>query len=794
MQKSIKLAIGLLVSFFLTIGIFLPTVKADAENINIILESGFNGKVKVGKGFPLTIKLENKGEAFSGDLLVNFNPSWNTGGAISVNVDLPANSAKTYQVSFPGVTDDHPSSYQNLSQLSLYKGDWKKGKKIKFTGSDKIKIHHIDMNENVIGVLSENYDRLKELRILPFTQTQMIELKKEQMPKQSLGLEMLDYLLIDEYPLAQLDKEQQTAIKEWIEGGGVLIAGASPNGSGSYGDIYSLLPMKMDSEMKVSADFLKLVDQEKNPNFKELNVFTGAVEKTADIIDQSESTPITAKIKVGDGTILQTGFSLGDEPLSSWKGYSSWFAKFLNEADKTNMFFGRYGPDFYGSLYWDFVEANEFFPASHFSISQLIALLGGYIIVIVPLLYFVLRKLDKREHSWWIIPSLALMMAAIVFGIGAKDRIAKPQLNQMGVYKVSDKHLTGLQAATLLSNKSGEYTLSIPKDFKAVTSTQNMNGYDAARNAVFEEKRKTTDIVFPEVGYWSSKTLYGKASTKTEGSFTTDLTLKNSQLTGNIHNGFDFDFEEVFIWSGNEKISLGPLKKGESLQVDKQMKQALLTKPTGAGGPNYSYQNSDINKMRKDRLQYAASNFILINGTKNEPIIGGFTKDAILDVNMAGKKEKQDNTNLIVQSFHAEHEFSGAVTIKNDMLSSHVNVLKGHIFENMINGSNREMAMDDGEYEYIVQLPKQIVDKGIKLDEMTIKTNSQLIQYSVFNYGTGEWLLIEADKRSLTLTNENNIQPFISKEGEIKLLLIKNAKGDPHVQLPVITIKGDVTP
>ncbi|MEH7122893.1 hypothetical protein V7127_06525 [Bacillus sp. JJ1773] len=793
MHKGIKLAIGFIVSFFLTIGSFLPTVQADAENITITIDEGLNGKVKMGKGFPLSIKLENKGEEFIGDLLINFNPSWNTGGVLSIHVDLPANSTKTYEASLPGLTDDH-SSYQNLPAIQLYKGEWQKGKTIKFNGDEKIKPKYIDMNENVIGVLSENYDRLKELRILPFTQTQMIELNKEQMPMQSLGLEMLDFLLIDEYPLTQLDIEQQTAIKEWIEGGGILIAGASPNGSQSYGDIYSLLPMKMDNEVKISTNFLKLVDHEKNPNFKELNVFTGSVEKTADIIDQSDSIPITAKTKVGDGTILQTGFSLGDEPLSSWKGYSTWFAKFLNEAEKTNMFSGRYGLDFYGSLYWEFVEANEFFPASHFSIVQLIALLGGYIIVIVPLLYFVLRKMDKREHSWWIIPSIALFMAAIVFGIGAKDRIAKPQLNQMGVYRVSDKQLTGLQAATLLSNKSGEYTLSIPKDFKAVTSTQNMNGYDAARIAVFEEKRKTTDIVFPEVGYWSSKTLYGKASKKTEGSFTTDLKLKNSQLTGTIHNGFDYDFEEIFIWSGNEKIGLGALKKGKSLQVDKQMKQALLTKPAGAGGPNYSYQNTDINKMRRERLQYVASNFILINGTENEPIIGGFTKDAILDVNMVGKKEKQDNTNLIVQSFHAEHEFSGAVTIKNEMLSSHVNVLKGHIFERMINGSNREMAMDDGEYEYIVQLPKQLVDRGIKLNEMAIKTNSQLIQYSVFNFDTGEWLPIEADKRSLTLTDENNLQQFISKEGEIKLLLIKNAKGDPHVQLPAITIKGDVTP
>ncbi|KAB2337475.1 hypothetical protein F7731_07665 [Cytobacillus depressus] len=793
MYKNMRLAIGIIICFFFTIGIFLPSAKANAENIYIKLDAGYNGKLKMGKGFPLTLHIENKGEAFTGDLLLNFHPSWNTGGTMSINVDLPANTTKSYQVSSPGLTDDHPSANQNLPSIHLYKGDWRNGKKVNFAGEDKIKPKYIDLNEDVIGVLSENFDRLKELRILPFTQMQMIELKKEQLPKQALGLEMIDYLLIDEYPLSQLNGEQQDAIVKWVEGGGILIAGGAPNGSQSYGQLYSLLPMKMDNELTVPVKFLLQAESEKNPGFNEIQIFTGPLNKNAMAIDESDSVNITAKKRVGEGTILQTGFSLGDEPLSSWKGYSTWFAKFMNEAEKTNNTNSNYGPNFYDTLYWELADVNEFFPASSFSIGQLIGILGGYIIIIVPVLYFVLRKMDKREHSWWIIPTVAILMAAIVFGIGAKDRIAKPQLNQLGVYQVNDHQLTGIQAATLLSNKSGTYTLSVPKEqFNAITSTQNMSSYDPLRGAIYEDKRKNINIVFPEVGYWSSKTIFGKANQVTDGSFTADLKVKSNQITGTIYNGFAYDFEEIFIWSGNEKIKLGPIKKGETIQVNKQTKNSLLTKPYNYGGPNY--QNTDLNKMKRERLEYAASNFIFTNGTENKPVIGGFTTDAVVDVQIVGKKEKRDTINLILDSFEAEQQFAGAITIRDEMLVSHLNVIKGQIFEKMVNGTNKETTIDDGEYEYIVQLPKELVQHSIKVNEILIRTNHPSIQYSVFNTASSEWLPIEADKRSLRLNNDSDVQQYLSKAGEIKLKLIKNAKSDPYVQLPAITIKGEVAP
>lgn len=792
LYKYVKIVVSFILLFLLFVN-FELSATAESVNIKVTIEEGFDGKVTRGKGFPASIKLENSGPAFSGDLLIQYAPSYNTGGALSVHVELPEGSSKTYLVSIPGLVEDSQPGYQNNSTIHLYKGSWKTGNQVTFQGDKTFKPKYIDPIDQVIGVLSENYDRLKELRLI--SGAQILPLTKEQMPKQGLGLDMLEYLVIDEYAVSELDEEQQLAIIEWINSGGVLVAGAAPDASGSYGLLYPLLPMKLVNENTGTTDFLQSKNNEK-PAFKEINLFTGAVETGAKVLQTSADLPATIKKPYGNGTILQTGFSLGDQPLSAWKGYSTWFATFIKEADKSNMTAQHMGQDLYDQLYWEFAETNEFFPASNYSVGQLIIFLLVYLIVLVPVLYFILRKLDKRGHSWWIIPSLAIIMSAIIFGLGAKDRIAEPQLNQMGVYKLKDNQLSGLQTTTLLSNRSGEYSLQVGKEeFQALPYRTNPSTWNPSMGAVLEDKRKVNEITFRNVGYWSSETVYGKAQKETNGKFIVNLSLKNNQLTGSIENRFPYDFEELFIWSGSQKIEFGPLMEGETLKVNQKIKQSFMTGPVMLSNSGmYPNQQTDLEKMKIERLQYAAA--IFLNGdSNNQPLLGGITKEEIVDVNLTGKKAKENNLNLILARFAVESDFLGEFSLKNEMFSTRVEVINGLIHEKGMNGIVSEMMMEDGEYDYILQLPEQIRGKKVNYKSLSLQLNGPPLQFSLLNRETGEYLPVNANQNNnFTLNKDDKVEQFFSKEGEILIKLQKNSNGDPYVSLPQITLKGEVTP
>jgi hypothetical protein len=128
------------------------------------------------------------------------------------------------------------------------------------------------------------------------------------------------------------------------------------------------------------------------------------------------------------------------------------------------------------------------------------------------------------------------------------------------------------------------------------------------------------------------------------------------------------------------------------------------------------------------------------------------------------------------------------------MLSTRVDTVSGAIHQKGMNGKTNEMMMDDGEYDYIFQLPKQIMGKKIQLDSVKLQMNGGMIQYSILNRNTGEYLPIKDNQNHLTLNKEDQVEHYFSKEGELLIKIHKNAKGDPFVYLPTITVKGEVTP
>ncbi len=795
LRKYIKGIIVFILLLF-ALSIVAKPVLAETSGIKVKLEAGVGGKIKTGKGFPLQITVDNTGSAFSGDLLIDYYPSHNTGGTLAVDLELPENSTKTYLVSIPGMTQDHPAQYQNRSTVHLYRGDWKDGKKVNFTGNKTLPLKYIEFDKQVLGILSENIDRLKEIKSLSTMNNhpiEIVELQSEQISQQALGLEMIDYLLVDNYVMTKLSDNQQEAIRTWVNNGGVFIAGGSSHTAQSFGKLSELLPLNIDAQTQVDSGFLKGSNREV-PAFNELTVFTGSLNNDAEVVSESGGIPTVVKQNFGIGSVMQTGFSLGDEPFSSWKGYGEWFNEvLLQTADKSMLGTGPYGSDIYGALYYEFAEINEYFPASQFSIWQLVGLLLGYFIILVPVLYFILKKLDKREHAWWMIPSLSIIMSAAIFGIGAKDRIAHPQLNQMGIYVNQEGHLAGYQAATLLSNKSGTYSLQIPKDqFKAMPSTNTMSSMPSAEG-VIEEKRKQYDIVFKDVEYWSSRTLYGDAKKETDGRFQTDLTVENNVLKGTIQNEYSYDFSDIVIWSGREKLSLGPLKKGEVLQVDEKVKQSILSPPFALNMQGYSMPGSkaDIEDVKRERLEYSAGTFLSeAMNAESLPVLAGFTNDEVMALDMAGEKEKKHHANLIVEPFEAEVNLTGEFTLTQDGLVSSFNVINGLIIDKPPVAG--EILLEDGQYEYVLELPKAAAVKPVLLKEISIRTKGSQARFSLYNFQKEEYVPIE--KTSLKITAEH-AEEFLAEDGKIMLQITKPSNGgDPFVILPDITIKGEVLP
>ncbi|WP_299740532.1 hypothetical protein [Rossellomorea sp. y25] len=792
--------------FVMTLGflmfLFMEDTTLAQAQIRISVEEGIDGKVKEGRGFPLKVTVENTGSDFKGDLLFDYAPSFQTGGSRALSIDVPANSKRTYTLSIPGFNDEirHNS---NQETIHLFQGSWEKGKEIKFNGDKRLTPNFIYSNYTAIGLLSENPDRLKGIKgaNMGGNQVETLTLTKENIPEEKSGFQMLDYLIIDQFNISELSQDQQSALKSWVETGGVLIIGGAPHLEDTLGSAADMAPLMFGEESTLSDTSTFNVKKNIEASFNSLAIYKGTVKPESDVLVEQDGIPLVVKSSEGLGEVWQTAFSLGDPVLNAWESYDEWFANVLS---KTEPYFllGQSNGDqsFLERIYYEVADSNELFPTTNFKISTLVIILIIYLIVLVPLLYFLLRKVDKREQAWWIIPVISVLVSSGIFITGAKDRISKPHLNQMSVLKVEeDKSVHGISAFSALSNSGGDYDFISDKHHLDITPARVRNspgGVNQYKFAVEEMTKDKRSITFRDVEYWSTRTLLGTSEKEEVGRFIPELVLEDQTLSGTIQNDFPYDFTDVYIWSGSRMYRLGDMKAGDTLEVDKKLSTNYLSSPIGVT-PNISSplpNQQNIKQQKKERLENFASQMISADNENNSPVIFGYTDAEIFHMKIKNKESKSENFSLLYQHFPSLGNYKGAITLRNEQLDLDVLPVKGQVIEHYSHNGADEMGLEDGTYELSIHLPNQIELSKVTLHSlnMTLHTGG-VLQFSLVDPQTDERLVI-SESSTNSIEVKEKLNKYINDKGEIVFEFEKRSQGDPFVRLPDIVLKGEVRP
>ncbi len=777
------------------------TTLAQAQ-IKISVDEGIDGKVKEGRGFPLKVTVENTGSDFKGDLLFDYAPSYQTGGARALSIDVPANSTRTYTFSIPGFNDEirHNS---NQETIHLFEGSWEKGKEMKFKGDKRLTPNFIYSNYTAIGLLSENPDRLKGIKgaNMGGNQVEVLTLTKENIPEEKSGFQMLDYLIIDQFNISELSQDQQSALKSWVEAGGVLFIGGAPHLEDTLGSAADMAPLTFGEESTLSDTSTFNVKKNIKASFNSLAIYKGTVKPESDVLVEQDGIPLVVKSSEGLGEVWQTAFSLGDPVLNAWESYDEWFANVLS---KTEPYFllGQSNGDqsFLERIYYEVADSNELFPTTNFKVSTLVIILIIYLIVLVPLLYFLLRKVDKREQAWWIIPAISVLVSSGIFITGAKDRISKPHLNQMSVLKVEeDKSVHGISAFSALSNSGGDYDFVSDKHNLEITPARVRNsagGVDQYKFAVEEMTKDNRSITFRDVEYWSTRTSLGTSEKEEVGRFIPELVLEDQTLSGTIQNDFPYDFTDVYIWSGSRMYRLGDMKAGDTLEVDKKLSTNYLSSPIGMT-PNMSAplpNQQNIKQQKKERLENFASQMISADNENNSPVIFGYTEAEIFNMKIKNKESKSENFSLLYQHFPSLGNYKGAFTLRNEQLDLDVLPIKGQVIEHYSHNGANEMGLEDGTYELTIHLPKQIDLSKVTLHSlnMTLHTGG-VLQFSLIDPQTDERMVL-SESSTNSIEVKDKLNKYINDNGEIVFEFEKRSQGDPFVRLPDIVLKGEVRP
>ncbi|WP_313150249.1 DUF7408 domain-containing protein [Lysinibacillus capsici] len=794
MKKTKWTALTLLV--MLVMSFILPTTQASAAaTLEVKATAGVSGKAKYQSVVPLQVTVKNNGADFSGDMAINSSNSYEAASALVVPIDIAAGEEKTFSFYLDGLAD---YSYSDTDLFAFYEGNIEKGKKIAYKGTKRLQSNFLDPSSTFIYTLTDKSDRLSALlRLSTFVAQSNVEvfninqLKDYTLPEDSQGLAMANVIVVDEVAIADLTQKQQEALLKWVQDGGTLLLGAADQINATAGIFKEYLPLSLSQEMTaISAEALTKLSG--GGIFTQpISVYAATSSEGSLPVLTENNAVLAAKKKVGSGEVIQTTFSLGDQPLASMDGYGALLAKVMNIQSISQQGMMRQGQSPLDQISYELRTINELFPSFEVSVSYMLIVIILYILIIGPILYFVLKKADKREHAWWIIPSISVVLSIVLFIVGAKDRIVQPQVQQSAFYKVNeDNSVNGYYVESILTNRSGDFVVNADQNTTAV-ALRNYNNFTGTMGPLHEssyvkENASGSTLTLRDLSYWSVQSFGGKTSAQNIGKMDIDITLKNEHLTGTVKNSFPFALKDVTLISGVKEVKLGDIEANGTLQVNKELKTTVLQKPSIFNNYNYSYpsKKDEVNPMRIERMKTLALPLI---EKDNQPILTAWTDQAVVGVELETSANMSPIT-MLVQPFKGKVELTGPFTMKRNNFSYSVEPLSANGYYEKIEEELNKWYLSEGLYEVTMTMPDQFMDAVESLNELTISNKDvSRMQLSIWNNETNIYEPLVDTKQVFT----DKVSTYFNQDGELRIEIKYGP--DPsgeQTKLPDIELKG----
>lgn len=237
---------------------------------------------------------------------------------------------------------------------------------------------------------------------------------KALLPREVIGYESVSAFLWDGGDLAELDPERSLALRGWVYAGGTLIvAGGESTNRVKQSFLNEILPVEILDT--VSAD----VTDDFRQRFGSAPATSGPVlislvrATRGQTLMGTAERPLIVEGSYGAGRVVFIAFSLTSWALQRWDGrdllIAKWFKATRSRILSTISADGRWAMD---------VRLKSNLLAELPKPFFLIAFLGLYILLVVPVNYFVFRAFKRVEYAWFALPVVAIVFGFFAYHIG----------------------------------------------------------------------------------------------------------------------------------------------------------------------------------------------------------------------------------------------------------------------------------------------------------------------------------------------------------------------------------------
>ncbi len=771
--------VALLIVATLTFSFPAGNVYADGAKIGIQSEMGYQGKIKHDKWNPLKLTLTSDRD-ISGDVVVQIQNYNGFGYQTSYvqQVDLPKDTPKEVVIGIPGAVLN-----KDNNQILFYEGSYTKGKQIPFA-SGKNYVQASPYQGALIAVLSDDPDTMNFMNVLngKGNSVNVFPLKNASVPSDGMLLNGLDVIVINNFASDTLSEPQRKAITDWVNGGGTLILAGGAGYAKTAAPFADITPVAADGTTIVHS----LAELEKlgGKPLKLDGAFTISTAKAvegAQIGIEADGQPLFASKAYGQGSVQYAAYDLAMEPVSSWAGHPDAWASML----RNNLpMMGAQNGMYYNSLMDNLNYVLEYFPSLKMpSFTLLLWMLIIYAVVVAPLLYYILKKADKREWAWFLIPIIAVIASGSVYVVGSSDKtrelahtINLIELNGQGDAVKST-------ASAFFTPRSGNYALEFPENtyLRTGQSQNTFGGMGENKNFVRVEQGATT-LELRDMSQWSlAKVWVDHQGTEEMGRLGMDLKLDpKGELNGKVTNDTINDLTEVVLVVGGKAYKLGDIKKGDAVAVPQDPKQIIKFTGGDLSGMLYPYSQNDPKQRERDILsQYGYSNRMV----NRDAYILGWSKEHLTNYTLKGAEVDSDQLNFWIQPVEMDWGLNGEINIPYGFLSPEISQVNAPMFGVYPHG------VEMGQGSLIAEFPL-ISEGNVKYSELSMKGTkfNNNVTMEIWNSKKSEWEPV-TDANNVHTITKNPEQYIVGN----RIRFMITAKDQTNFMMPELSVKGEAT-
>lgn len=468
------------------------------------------------------------------------------------------------------------------------------------------------------------------------------QMDEETMPDLSASLSCLNFIIIDNFDTSKLSDEQYRALKDWVSSGGVLIIGTGANYNKTLskfkddfvtGDVGGL--NKKNVNFNISAELLINQndpatfgeDYASNADSTEEEITGGIVEtpeneeSTEDLVDSAteeaqyststqektlnldladikltDGEPVAGGVadvaeiaqmkKYGLGAVIVCEYALGMEPYKSYDGKMHVLNSFINEIKsvgvRTSLFNGFVGSgagsNGMENVDTSFIESANDSPRPQFGGYMILFLI--YVVLVGPVCYLVLKKMDKRKALWIAIPAIALVFTVGVYVVSANGVVRNTIVDIVSIEEIEDGIKNEVLAFNIRSPKSSAYSLELSEKVKNVQPL-NTGYYSNSFWGVDIDSAETTAMIKDKIEHSSIEISKGQAFSShyfsaTRSDVTTedidyDIQYFRDHFEGSITNNLSTDLEKVIVYFYGNLAYIEEIKAGETVNITEEM-------------------------------------------------------------------------------------------------------------------------------------------------------------------------------------------------------------------------------